>query len=292
MVLAVHAPAAAAAGRLAARLRELWELTGDDPLLRASRGEAIFDPAELADAEVRLDAVSTALMGCFQRTGDPHAFALLFELNRDRFLHAIQARLRRSAASVDAQDVVQEMFLNIYRYPGRFQAERPDSFRNWGHRIARNTVIKSMKVAGRDAGNVSIDAEPVVRVDPAAPSPLSSALRAEVGRLADRAYLLYLTLYLAHFERLTPRERRALTLVEVESCSYQETARQLGLRLENLKMVIFRGRRKILRGMAQTLERLGMASPDAPSRSVRPSRPTLAPIRTPLSGTRTSIPTS
>jgi hypothetical protein len=65
--------------------------------------------------------------------------------------------------------------------------------------------------------------------------------------------VLYLQLYLMHFGRLSPKERRALTLVEVEGVSYRDAATDLGIRLENLKMVIFRGRRKIFRGMEQSL---------------------------------------
>ncbi len=55
--------------------------------------------------------------------------------------------------------------------------------------------------------------------------------------------------------------QRALRMVEVDGASYKETAASLGIRLENLKMVIFRGRRKIFRGLQKSL--LGFASPRA-----------------------------
>jgi DNA-directed RNA polymerase specialized sigma24 family protein len=78
----------------------------------------------------------------------------------------------------------------------------------------------------------------------------------ESAQIVDRAYLIYLNLYLNQFLRLSAKEQQALTLVEVRSASYKEAAQALGIRLENLKMVIFRGRRKILRGMNQILEHL------------------------------------
>ena len=42
-------------------------------------------------------------------------------------------------------------------------------------------------------------------------------------------------------------------MVEVLGITYKDTAAELGIRLENLKMVIFRARRKILRSMTRTL---------------------------------------
>ena len=102
----------------------------------------------------------------------------------------------------------------------------------------------------------SLDDEIGDREDTTARSPYRSALESESAGIVDRAYLLYLDLYLLHFNRLSDKERRALTLVEVEGASYKEAAADLGIRLENLKMVIFRGRRKIFRGLNRTLEDL------------------------------------
>ena len=63
---------------------------------------------------------------------------------------------------------------------------------------------------------------------------------------------------------LSDRERRALHLVEVEEWSYRQTADELEIKLENLKMVIFRARRKIHRSMRRVFDGL---SPDC-----RPAR--------------------
>ena len=71
---------------------------------------------------------------------------------------------------------------------------------------------------------------------------------------------------------LSERERRALHLVEVKEWSYRQTAAELEIKLENLKMVIFRARRKIHRSMRRVFEGL---SPDCrPARD--PSREDLA----------------
>lgn len=242
--------------RLSERLNELWELTGDENLRCLSQGRAPQGLPEACTAEARLDLISTSLMKCFKDTEDPRVFAVLFELNQSAFLQAVHSQLRRLHTQVDASDVVQEVFLNIYRYPHRFLAERADSFRNWGHRIVRNTLLKFLKGACRNAACLSLDDDLMQAPANAATSPVRTAEDAESAHLADTAYILYLQLYLAQFQRLTPKEQRALTMVEVEGRSYRAAADDLGVRLENLKMVIFRGRRRILRGMAECLGQL------------------------------------
>lgn len=242
---------------LQGRLTELWERTGDPVLRRLSAGQSPHADLELPNEQVYLDWVSTSLMECYKRTGDSAVFALLFELNRAAFLQAIQGNLRRSYLHVDPQDVLQEVFLNIYRYPHRFHADRADAFRGWGHRIARNTLLKFLKGQSRIAQFHDLDDEAVLPADPRARTPDRAACDAESAGVVNCAYLLYLQLYLQHFGRLSPKERQALTMVEVDGISYRDAAAALGIRLENLKMVVFRGRRKIYRGMEQSLELLG-----------------------------------
>lgn len=259
---------------LCARLLELGTRTGSEALLALARGAAPKPGASVASPQLFLDWVSTCLMDSFREGGDPAVFALLFELNRASFLHAIEANLRRSSRAVDAQDVLQEVFLNIYRYPSRFQADRADAFRGWGHRIARNTMLKFLKGQTRVARFAPIDEEHSQPEDLHDVGPERAASRSERATTVNGAYLLYLGLYLRHFQALSDRERRALSLVEVEGWSYRDTAADLGIRLENLKMVIFRGRQKIFRGMERSLAELraGGAHTAAARRSSVPAK--------------------
>ncbi|HEB52578.1 MAG TPA: RNA polymerase sigma factor [bacterium] len=245
---------------LCARLFELWEETGSPALEALAHGRPPQEGASVATPQSWVDWVSTSLMDCFKQTGSAAAFALLFELNRASFLHAIQCNLRRTFHHVDPQDVLQEVFLNIYRYPNRFHADRADAFRGWGHRIARNTLLKFLKGQARLLCFQTIDDEVVQPEDLRSRRPDRVASDHESASVVNHAYLMYLQLYLLHFSRLSEKERRALTMVEVDGRSYREAAEALGIRLENLKMVIFRGRRKIFRGMASSLRELGSRS--------------------------------
>ena len=252
-----------------ARLHDLWERTGDEALLRLAEGKPPREGAAFATELDRADWLSTCLMENYKNTGDPAVFALLFEINRPLFAIAIQGQLRRAFHHVDANDVLQEVFLNIYRYPHRFLSDRGDAFRNWGHRIVRNTLLKFLRGESRQARMLSLDDE-VQYADARTRSPERAASEGEGAALVNHAYVLYLNLYLLHFNRLSPKEQRALTLVEVDEVSYKDAARDLGVRLENLKMVIFRGRRKIFRGMGRSLEDLHASNAARPRRALPP----------------------
>jgi RNA polymerase sigma factor (sigma-70 family) len=260
---------------LGARLTELWERTGCRALLDLAEGRTPAVACGVAAEQDFFDWVSTCLMACFKDTGDGAAFALLFELNRASFLSAIQCNLRRTLHHIDAQDVLQEVFLNIYRYPNRFHADRADAFRGWGHRIARNTLLKFLKGETRLARFHELDDESLHPEDVRVRRPDRAASEAESAGVVNGAYLLYLNLYLLHFARLSQKERQALTRVEVDGASYRDAAQELGIRLENLKMVIFRGRRKIFRGMERSLAALATrdAGERQPARLAKPPQP-------------------
>lgn len=206
------------------------------------------------------DRLSTELMGIYRDTRSNEAFALLYELNQEGMLRLIYHHLRRSFFTVDAADVLQEVFFNIYRYPDRFDPAKPAAFRNWTHSIVRNTALKYSRRAQRNhvvslgGGGDGERDEDSALLDPRdehAHTPLEEAQQHEADHELTGAWLLYLHFYLEAYARLTPAEKRALYLVEVRGLPYKEAAAQLDLRVENLKMRIFRARRKIYTIMQQ-----------------------------------------
>jgi RNA polymerase sigma factor (sigma-70 family) len=216
---------------------------------------AIVDDRARAGESVR-DALSTRLMEVFRLRTSRGAFGLLYELNSQHLLTQVASCLRRYGSKSDPRDVLQEVFFNVYRYPHRFNCEREDAFRVWSAMIVRNTVLKHLRSQGR-GGRVEVPFEdlsdqPAVRTT----SPLRGAIDRESARECGRVYLTYLHLYLEFYKMLSAREREAIHLVEVEECSYRDAAERLQIKLENLKMVIFRARRKIHRSMRRVFEGL------------------------------------
>jgi RNA polymerase sigma factor (sigma-70 family) len=236
-------------------LEHIKQLAGELEPGEYERIEEIVTGGERAAESVR-DALSTRLMECFRLTQSRGAFGLLYELNGPHLLVQVSARLRRYGSHADPGDVLQEVFFNVYRYPHRFDATREDAFRVWSAMIVRNTVLKHLRSLSR-SGRAEVPYEDL----PEQPetnevSPLGGVIQDESREECARVYLNYLQLYLQFYSMLSDRERRALHLVEVEEWSYRQTAAELEIKLENLKMVIFRARRKIHRSMRRVFDGL------------------------------------
>ncbi len=215
--------------------------------------EAILDEQERTTESIR-DAVSTRLMEVFKGDRSRACFGLLYELNGSHLLTQVAGRLRRYASRADARDVLQEVFFNVYRYPHRFNSAREDAFRVWSAMIVRNTVLKHLRSLSR-GGRTEVNFEDIPdQPAPGSPNPLTGAIEAESSGECAQVYLTYLQLYLKFYGMLSEREQLALRLVEVDECSYRDAAARLEIKLENLKMVIFRARRKIHRSMKRIFE--------------------------------------
>ena len=230
-------------------------------------GNILGDVARSAES-VR-DAVSTRLMEAFRNTTSRNCFGLLYELNSEHLLTQVASCLRRYGSRSDPRDVLQEVFFNIYRYPHRFNSEREDAFRVWTAMIVRNTVLKHLRAQGR-GGRLEVPFEDLSD-QPAerGHGPLHGVIDRESDRECKRVYLTYLHLYLQFYAMLSPRERTAIHMVEVEERSYREAADRLQIKLENLKMVIFRARRKIHRSMRRVFD--GLPPDCRPARDPKPA---------------------
>jgi RNA polymerase sigma-70 factor (ECF subfamily) len=214
------------------------------------------------------DALSTRLMEVFRLERSKNCFGLLYELNSGHLLTQVAGRLRRYASKADPNDVLQEVFFNVYRYPHRFNCAREDAFRVWSAMIVRNTVLKHLRSQGR-GGRQEVPFEDLSdQPETNALNPLNGAIEKEANNECSRVYVTYLQLYLEFYTMLSERERRALHLVEVEGESYRVAAQDLEIKLENLKMVIFRARRKIHRAMRRVFD--GLPHDCRPARDPKP----------------------
>ncbi len=155
--------------------------------------------------------------------GDEPAFAALAERHR-RELHV---HCYRMLASFDeAEDAVQETFLNAWR--GRSGFQGGSQFRAWLYRIATNVCLDMLRrssrrpAGGRSPAEVPwIQPYPDLLLDQAAPAdeqPEAIAVERETISLA----------FLAALQVLPPRQRAALIARDVLGWPARETAAALG----------------------------------------------------------------
>jgi RNA polymerase sigma factor (sigma-70 family) len=265
---ALTAGSTLAMGFSAAALKEkLGALRRDLEAPELERLIAIVDDRARTSESVR-DAVSTRLMEVFRTSASRGSFGLLYELNHEHLLTQVASCLRRYGSRSDPRDVLQEVFFNVYRYPHRFNSEREDAFRVWTAMIVRNTVLKHLRAQGR-GGRVEVPFEDLSD-QPAerGSGPLHGVIDRESLKECGQVYVTYLYLYLQFYAMLSPRERAAIHMVEVDELSYREAADRLKIKLENLKMVIFRARRKIHRSMRRVFD--GLPPDCRPARDPKP----------------------
>lgn len=190
--------------------------------------------------------LATQIMDLYRRTGSREVFEVLVELTCDRLLQRVRARTRFLGAAVDPAELLQDAYINIYRYPDRFDAARPGAFRAWSSTIVDNAVRRHLR--GSRSGQ-HVQTRPIELLaqepDDGRLQPETQAMAREAREVAGSALRVLLAFYLAAFQSLSDRERFVLQMVEVEGLRYAELAKVLHTRPEALKMVVFRARRRI-----------------------------------------------
>jgi RNA polymerase sigma-70 factor (ECF subfamily) len=193
-------------------------------------------------------------MDLYRRTRSGEVFNTLVELTRDQLLARVSARSRFLDPAVDPQELLQDAFINIYRYPDRFDASRPGAFRAWSTTIVDNSVRRYIRKQ-RSGPDVRLKPIEILAQEADEPGrePSEQAILGEQCQTACEVFALFLAMYLGAYERLSERERFVLQMVEVRGLRYAELAKIVGIRPEALKMVVFRARRRIAQRIEQQL---------------------------------------
>jgi RNA polymerase sigma-70 factor (ECF subfamily) len=137
----------------------------------------------------------------------------------------------------DAEDVVQETFLNAYRYLNDFRYET--KFKNWLYRIATSNCIKKRRKS-KFAPERELSLDEFLPQDEAlveqqvpawATLPLDQLLNEELGQTLKRAVL-----------EVPEKYRVVLVLRDIEGFSTEESAQILNLTPANVKVRLHRAR--------------------------------------------------
>ncbi len=167
------------------------------------------------------------------RSGNEKAYESLITTFQQPVYNLI-SRLMNDPA--DANDVVQEVFLKVFRKIGAFRGD--SSLKTWIYRIAVNEAYNYQRWFGRHRRQeVGLDAEEDGNLcyshklsDPGR-SPFESAADQEECAMLEEA-----------LSRLNPSYRTAVVLRDIEEMSYEEIAEVLQVALGTVKSRILRGR--------------------------------------------------
>ena len=200
--------------------------------------------------ETRLE---TALMALFRDRRGEAEFQTLYDYSSGSLLVWISSLMAGRWPAPDPLEILQDTFVSIYRYAGGFRDEQPRNFRVWSRTIASN-LLRRARFRGVET---SFQALPEGLREPADArgGPSEDLVLAEERRAVLRAWLIVLSQYAAACEVLPPRDRLALDLIEVQELSYAEAAARLGVGPSNMKMIMFRARKRIRASIESALLR-------------------------------------
>ena len=148
----------------------------------------------------------------------------------------------------EACDVVQEVFLKVFRKVGSFRGD--STLKTWIYRIAVNQAYNHQRWFSRHRRQqVDLDGEGEVfqsysrRIPDRGPSPYDYAVEHEQHAMIEAA-----------LARLNPSFRAAVILRDIEELSYEEIAEVLQVALGTVKSRILRGREALRKDLADRLE--------------------------------------
>jgi RNA polymerase sigma-70 factor, ECF subfamily len=181
--------------------------------------------------------------------GDKRAFAQLVETYERRVYNLARKMMRNPQ---DAEDVLQETFLSVYRHLGAFRSE--SSFATWLYRIAMNASL--MKLRGRREPPLSLDEPIETDGDGALPreivdwgdTPEQALLNVETRAQMDAAVAA-----------LPETLRAVFVLREIEGLNVKETADVLGISVPNVKTRLHRARLMLRESLTVYFKEHGLA---------------------------------
>lgn len=186
------------------------------------------------------------------RAGSERSFEQLVRTHGGAML-AVSQRLLRNEQ--DAQDALQDAFVQVFRAIGSFRGE--SSLATWLHRIARNAALLRIRRASR---RPEVSIEPLLpvydetghRAGPVANLPVSPDAVLERRQVRENVR--------ACVARLPVRYRSVIVLRDLEEKSTLETAELLGVSENVVKVRLHRARKALATLISREVPEMAMAA--------------------------------
>lgn len=155
---------------------------------------------------------------------EPARFAELFDRHNGRFLAMAK---RRVGSKDEAEDIVQNTFIRIYRHSGKF-LEQGGNFKFWSNAILRNCVIDQIKKRRKNEVSLTEEMEQVIETS------------SDHGILESNDYLQSV------FKRLSAAKAEILKLRFVLGKSFKEIGKILGISSGAARVRTYRAKKDFL----------------------------------------------
>jgi len=169
--------------------------------------------------------------------GDSQSFSVLVERYKDLVFSIAIGMLKHRE---EAEEVSQDTFIKVFRSLNRFKGD--SKFSTWIYRVAYNTCLDRLKKHKRE--------EPVVAINEFTENQVKTlenaldALEAEEKKQAIKSCI----------NLLPATDSALLTLFYFEELSLEEIGKIKGLTANNVKVKLFRSRKKLASILKQRLE--------------------------------------
>ena len=161
--------------------------------------------------------------------GEREALAELYRRHKAEALRFIRHAVRNTQ---DADDILQEVFLEVSRSLKRFEGRA--AFSTWLHRICVRTAVRQMKRRYRQVGEQELEPSPHHAPADASPGPDDQAAT------RDRAVRIRTLL-----EQIAPKKRMVLVLHDLEGVSPKDISALVGAPVLTIRTRLFYARKEL-----------------------------------------------
>jgi RNA polymerase sigma-70 factor (ECF subfamily) len=169
--------------------------------------------------------------------GDTNAFSVLVDRYKD-LVYTLAIRMMKNKE--EAEEVAQDTFIKTYKSLEKFKGD--SKFSTWIYRVAYNTCLDRLKKQKRQQSTVAIDEyteHQVKTIDNAL-----DKIEAEEKKLAIQNCL----------NALPSEDSYLLTLFYFEELSLEEISKIIGLKPNNVKVKLFRSRKRLATVLKERLD--------------------------------------
>jgi RNA polymerase sigma-70 factor (ECF subfamily) len=168
------------------------------------------------------------------RAGDHEAFAEIFSLHS---LRVYQQAIKFVGNKVDAEDIVQEVFLLVYRKARSFRGE--SEFSTWLYRLTANTALTKLRQRKREKEVSLEDYMPKFREDGRHSMPVVDWSQ-DIDKLVAGKELR--KIIQQSVDQLSPLDKAVVVMSDLEEMSNRDIGEVLGLSVQTVKARLHRAR--------------------------------------------------